>query len=204
MIGRGGAAGARFKLLLVGVGGQGVVSAARWLGDAAARAGVEVVVGQLHGMAQRGGNVEATVLFGPGQSSFIGAGGAHAVLALEPLELLRARARMSPATRGLVSLGRVVPPALSLAGGSYPDVAAMLAEVRALAPGLVAIDGPGLVRLAGDARALNVVMLGALAGLELVPIDGATLRAAIERGRPARTRESWRRAFALGLEAVRA
>ncbi len=60
----------RTKVLLVGVGGQGVLTAAQILGGAAHHAGLDVVVGQLHGMSQRGGSVECSVLIGPGKSSF--------------------------------------------------------------------------------------------------------------------------------------
>ena len=50
------------RILFAGVGGQGVLSAGRWVGDAAAGAGIDVVVGQIHGMSQRGGSVQASVV----------------------------------------------------------------------------------------------------------------------------------------------
>ena len=85
------------RVLCCGVGGQGVLSAARWLGDAAMLDDHEVRVGQLHGMSQRGGSVQATVLIGPGHSSVIGPGEADVLVALEPLEL--GRTASSPASR---------------------------------------------------------------------------------------------------------
>ena len=66
----------RFKAVIVGVGGQGVLTVAIMAGDAALRQGHNVSVGQLHGMSQRGGSVETTVLIGPGESSFVDAGDA--------------------------------------------------------------------------------------------------------------------------------
>ena len=60
----------RKELLFVGVGGQGVLSTVRVLGDAVHATGLQVVVGQLHGMSQRGGSVACSVLVGPGRSSY--------------------------------------------------------------------------------------------------------------------------------------
>ncbi len=194
----------RFKLLIAGVGGQGVLSAARWLGKAALSAGLEVVLGQLHGMSQRGGSVQSTVLIGPGYSSFIEDRGADAVLGLEPMEALRARPKMSAATRVVVNQGRVVPYILAQQDQEYPVLAGILAEIRAVAPELVTVDGPALVAAAGSARALNVVMLGALAGLEILPVGGDALWGAVAERCPAQYLESNRRAFVLGREAVMA
>ncbi len=188
----------RFKLLVTGVGGQGVLSAARWLGEAAILAGLEVVLGQLHGMSQRGGSVQSTVLIGPGHGSFIDDGSADAVLGLEPMEVLRARAKMSADTRVVVNQGRVIPHTLAQKGLEYPQLSRILAEVRAVAPETVTIDGPALVRAAGAARALNVVMLGALAGLEILPVDGDMLWRAVEKRCQAQYLEANRRAFVLG------
>jgi len=192
----------RQKVLLAGVGGQGVITLSRLLGDAAVRAGLEVRVGQLHGMSQRGGSVQASVLFGPGQSSFIPGGGADVLVALEPLEALRARPKLSPRTRALVSRGRVIPFTLAQRGEPYPDVDGLLAALRAVSPELTVIDGPELLARAAAPRSLNVLMLGALAGLELLPLDAAALLAAVERRSTGGRLEENRRAFALGREGV--
>jgi len=190
----------RFRLLVVGVGGQGVLRAARLLGEAALAEGQEVVVGQLHGMSQRGGSVESTVLIGPGRSSFIGPGQAHALLALEPLEALRARTRLSAQTRVVVSLGQVPPFTLAQRGEAYPDVEGILASLRAAAGEVVTLDGPSLAQAAGSAQALNMVMLGALAGLGVLPLAPEAVLGAIEAA--SRGDDIGRRAFGLGRRAV--
>jgi indolepyruvate ferredoxin oxidoreductase beta subunit len=192
----------RVKILVVGVGGQGALTAARWLGDAALRAGEEVAVGQLHGMAQRGGSVLATVLVGPGLSSYIRDGGADVALALEPLEALRARPSLSARTRVVVNSGRVVPHTLAQGGGSYPELDAILDGVRAVAPDVTTVDGPRLVAAAGAPRALSAVMLGALAGLGLLPFDPVHLRLAVGRGSPPALAQANVAAFDLGAAEV--
>jgi indolepyruvate ferredoxin oxidoreductase beta subunit len=194
----------RFRLLLVGVGGQGVLTAARYIGDAAFAAGLEVMAGQLHGLSQRRGSVRSTVLIGPGRSSFIARGEADLVLGLEPLEVLRARPEMSARTRVVMNRGLIATPTSIQGGIEYPDTERILAEVRAVAPDVVEVDGPAVVQAVGSAHVLNVAMLGALAGLAILPLDGESLWKAIETRCPPQHLEANRRAFALGRDQVAA
>jgi len=190
----------RLSLLLVGVGGQGVLTTAKILGTAAQESGVPVVVGQLHGMSQRGGSVECTVLLGPGESSFL-IGDADVVVGFEPLELLRALPRVGRATSVLATSSTITPWAFASAGDAYPPVEELLQPVEQAAARLTRIDGPALVREAGERRSLNMVMLGALAGLSVLPFDGEALWRAAGHELSPRYRESNRKAFELGLEA---
>ena len=192
----------RLHLLVVGVGGQGVLTAARFLAEAGRLAGLEVVVSQLHGMSQWGGSVRSTVLFGGYSSAFIEDGAADIVLGLEPLEVLRARPKMSARTKVVTNLGVVVPQLLAQRGQSYPDLDRTLAEIRAVVSQLVAIDVLAVAMAAGARRSLNVVMLGVLASLDYLPFDGDTLWRAVEACGPAQHLEANRRAFGLGKEAV--
>jgi len=195
----------RFRLLVVGVGGQGVLTLARVVGEAAMDCGVNAVMGQLHGMSQRGGSVQSTLLLGAGQTSFVGAGQADVILGLEPLEVLRALPAMRSATRVVTSTGRLVPQVLTQDGRDYPGVDSMLDQVRQRAGEVIEFDGPALAKAAGAARTLNIVMLGALAGLGALPevMGDESLLTAFQRRCPPRFLESNRRAFALGKEVVR-
>ena len=78
------------KIYCVGVGGQGNVLASKLVGEAALAAGVPVVLSETHGMAQRGGVVESTVVLGGASSPTIADGCADILLAFEPLEAVRA------------------------------------------------------------------------------------------------------------------
>lgn len=187
------------KLLLVGVGGQGVLTVARIVGDAALRAGLEVTVGALHGMAQRGGSVEATLLVGDRvRSSFIEQ--ADVVLGFEPMEALRALPRITERTRVVVNLAPVVPFPLSMQGLPYPAVEGMLDTIRSVTPHLTPVDGSALLAELSDLRGLNLLLLGVLTGLELLPCDAALLREAAERRSSPRRREANLRAFDRGCE----
>ena len=192
----------RTRVLLVGVGGQGVLTAAQVLGAAAHAAELPVVVGQLHGMSQRGGTIECAVLIGPGESSFIGPGQADVVLAFEPLEALRALPRMHPRTTVVLNTGRIVPFELVRVDKHYPSQNKVLEALAGAAGAVYVLDGPKLVAEAGADRTLNSAMLGAAAELAELPIEPATLLGAIEHRSGPRFLEANRKAFALGRDVV--
>ena len=193
-----------FRLLLVGVGGQGCVTATRVLGDAAVDSGHAARIGELHGMSQRGGSVEASVVVGPGSSGMIGPGQADVVLGLEPIETWRAIPRMAAHTRVLMNSGRIVPATITHQGKTYPELSEVVDLIRAVTQHVHVIDGSGLAREAGFPRAANVLMLGALAGLGHLPCDrDALLRAVLARS-PERLKADNRAAYELGLEAIQA
>jgi indolepyruvate ferredoxin oxidoreductase beta subunit len=148
--------------------------------------------------------VECPVLIGPGHSSHIGHGEADVVLGLEPLEVRRALPRASGHTRVVVNLGTIVPFSLAVQGEDYPPVEGILEEIRGVTRELYTVDGPGLVKQTGLPRTLNVVMLGALQGLGMLPFAEDMLWNAIERKVPARFLEANRVAFDLGIQTVRA
>ncbi len=79
------------SIVVVGVGGQGVMTLARWIGRAALAAGYDVKIAEVHGLSQRGGSVEVHVRFGERvYGPIVSEGDADYVAALEALEALRA------------------------------------------------------------------------------------------------------------------
>ena len=190
-------AAAPLQLLLVGVGGQGVLTAARVLGEAAHAAGCDVVVGQLHGMSQRGGPVECTVRLSAGAGSFL-VGAADLMAAFEPLEMLRALRGRLPPRRILLSDTPIVPYALAVEGADYPALEDVVAEARRVTDDVRTFPGSEIVRRLGDVRVLNTAVLGAIAGMGLLPFDRGALTAAASRRLPGRFVEINERAFELG------
>lgn len=193
--------GRRLGVLLVGAGGQGVLTAARLLGDAAHGAGIPVVVGQLHGMSQRGGSVQCSVLLGAGRSSFL-TGGADVVVGFEPLEVLRVRDQLRADTHVVLNRGTMVPYVLSKAGRTYPPFDDIVAELAAITRHVTVVDGPRLLPDAGAGRTLNVLMLGALAGLGLLPFDSKALWLAVAAHSPAGFVDANRRALEAGMRGI--
>jgi indolepyruvate ferredoxin oxidoreductase beta subunit len=186
-----------WRIVLAGVGGQGVPAAARFLAGAAHREGVPVAAGQLHGMAQRGGSVTATVVLWS-ESSIVAAGAADALLALEPLEALRALPALRPGGLALVDTRPQIPAPLAVERGGYPSVDQILSAVRARASTLVACDATELAAQAGSIQVLNVVMLGMLAGTGATPFSDAALEAVVLESCAPSTRAKNQRAYELG------
>ncbi|MGQ9477049.1 MAG: indolepyruvate oxidoreductase subunit beta [Candidatus Bipolaricaulia bacterium] len=194
----------RLRIYIIGVGGQGTLTAARLLGEAALRRGLEAVVSEVHGMAQRGGIVETGVLLGGYKGPVIGRGEADLVLAFEPLEALRAVLALGKASKeGLVLTNThpIRPITVSLKLGEYPDLERAFAEVERRVARLIKLEATALAKEAGSALALNMVMLGALAATELLPFPPIELEEGIKGFSP-RWAEVNLRAFRLGLEAV--
>ena len=100
---------------MTGVGGQGTLTATTLLARVAVAQGVEVVAGEIHGMAQRGGVVESTILLGGWKSPKLGFGEADIVLGFEPLETLRGLRYLKQG--GVVFSSTDVIPPLSVSAG---------------------------------------------------------------------------------------
>lgn len=188
------------NLLLAGVGGQGVLFTARLLGRAATEADLEVRVGQIYGLSQRGGSVEATIRIGPVNTAFIPQNEADVVVGLEPLETERVLPRMSEATTVLVNRTPIVPTSLTLDRDEYPDLESIVGRIATVAGIVHVIDGNALALQAGDRRLLSMVMLGAIDGFELLPIPTEVLVSAVETDGSGSDPQSRVRAFQLGRE----
>lgn len=189
----------RFKILVVGVGGQGVLTVAKIMGEAALLSGMPVMVGQLHGMSQRGGAVSSTIVIGPGQSAMISAKQADIVLGFETLEVKRALPLMAEHTKVIVNTGRIMPFVLSVTGKPYPELESILTEIRSVTDQIYQVDGPDIVSQVGTARSLNFIMLGALAGLKVLPFDDNVIWSAVEKRIPPKLVELNHQAFELGM-----
>lgn len=151
-------------LVLAGVGGQGVLSAAAILSLSAREAGFHVRQGEVHGMSQRGGAVEAHLRIGtePVASGLIPRHRADLILSLEPVEGLRYLEYLSPEGTLVTSIDPFenIP--------DYPELEGVLDRIRSL-PRSVLIPARTLAREAGSANAVNVVMVGAASSF--VPMD---------------------------------
>jgi indolepyruvate ferredoxin oxidoreductase beta subunit len=191
------------RVLFAGVGGQGVLLAGRCVGDAAVANGLEAVVGQVHGMSQRGGAVQAAVAIGGARSWEVPNGMADALVGLEPLELARALVKVSKRTTVIANTRPVLPASLQSAGTPYPPLASLLGPVGEAAGALTAVDASALASQAGSPRSLNVVMLGMLAATGVLPFPGESLQEAVLAVAGPGLERIHREAFRLGREVMR-
>jgi indolepyruvate ferredoxin oxidoreductase, beta subunit len=183
------------SVLLAGVGGQGVLLASEVLAEVAALAGHDVKKSEVHGMAQRGGSVVSHLRFGAEVfSPLIPRGGADFLVSFERLETLRYLDSLHAGSVVLVNNQQILPLPVSVGKAVYPpDV-----EERVRAAGVRAqfVDGTGLAAAAGNAKAVNAVILGALAAIMGFP--ESLWQEALRHQVPPRLLEVNLRAFALG------
>jgi len=188
---------------LVGVGGQGIITAARIIGDAAILAGEKVLLSETHGMAQRGGSVICTARIGDRAGPLVPDMSADVILSLELLETLRAACKASKDTVVLSSTERLVPLSVSTQKMRYPSQQEVADKMSSLAKAVVMVDAAGLAAQAGSPISSNVVMVGALAGSGAAGIDTDRFEEAVKANIPRRLDENLK-AFALGVEAGKA
>ena len=194
------------NIIFTGVGGQGNVLAAKLVAAALLDAGQEVAVGDVFGLSQRGGSVASHVRYWRGGPvpPLISRGHLDVVVGFEPLEALRILSEFgTPRTLVLVNDIAIPPVGVLMGRAQYPPQARMLAQMRELAREVIAIDGVDLAHKAGDAQGLNLVMVGALLGLELLPLALDAMKAQVKSSVPPRFLDMNLRALELGSAAVR-
>lgn len=158
-------------IVVASVGGQGGILATRVLATLFLRQGWQVKTSEVHGMAQRGGSVETHVRRGRTvHSPLIPRGEADALLALEQLEGLRYLPWVRPGGTVVCSTERIAPVTVTLGGQAYPEGIRERLEQRAGC--VVWVDALGIGREAGNVRAANVALLGALSALMPEPVEG--------------------------------
>jgi indolepyruvate ferredoxin oxidoreductase beta subunit len=185
-------------IILAGVGGQGVLSIAAIIAQAAVAGGLSVRQSEVHGMAQRGGAVLAHLRLSDGEiaSDLVPQGGADMIISMEPLESLRYAAWLAPEG----ALVTAAEPFVNI--GDYPDIEEVLGAVKRF-PLFRLVEAAGLARQAGLPRAVNMVMVGAAS--PFLPIAGEVLErtiASMFAAKEAAVVEANKRAFTLGREAA--
>jgi len=142
-------------IILAGVGGQGILSIATVLGEAALADNLLIKQAETHGMSQRGGAVYSHMRISdqPIASDLIPGGSADLILAVEPMESLRYLSYLSE-TGYLVTN---VTPFVNIP--NYPDIKSVMDEIHKL-PRHIAIDAEAIAKEVGSSRASNMVMLG--------------------------------------------
>ena len=161
------------NILIVGVGGQGTLLAAKVLGAYATLQGYQCKLSEVHGMSQRGGSVVTHVRYGQEiHTPVIWEGGADVVLAFEPLEALRYAHYLSPDGAVVTNVTPIPPLAVTTGKIQYPDIQAQLPNAHRVA----ATD---LALAAGSVKCVNMVMLGALA--RVVGLDYDVLVEAVKQ-----------------------
>ena len=186
-------------IILAGVGGQGLLSIAAVLGDAALGLGLHLRQCEVHGMAQRGGVVQSHIRYSdaPLYSDLVREGTADLILSLEPMESLRYLPFLRPD-------GALVTNSLPVKNiPDYPDLDRILGEIRRL-PRHRIVDAAIMAEQAGSPQSANLVLLGAATpflGLAEDSLEAGNR--SVFAGKDPRIVETNLRGFRLGVEAAR-
>ncbi len=192
----------KVNIVLAGVGGQGVVTAAYLLGKACLNGKVNVFTSEVHGMAQRGGSVSCTVRMGDVSGPLVPAGCADVLLSTEPLETLRYILYVNKKTKIITDIHPVIPFTVAVGGETYPSLEEIFAELRTRGE-LYTIDALQIAEDVGAVITRNIVLLGALAGSEVLPFPSEVLLETILENVPEKYKSVNRNAFTRGLNAFK-
>jgi indolepyruvate ferredoxin oxidoreductase, beta subunit len=149
------------NIFLSGVGGQGTILASNILAEVFLKAGYDVKKAEVHGMAQRGGDVTTHFRYGKKvYSPLIKYGDADFLLSFEELEALRYINWVKPDGKIIINQQQIFPPAVNLGNMAYPrDVAKTFK--KHFKENVLIIDGQGIAKKLGNVQAANVVLVGA-------------------------------------------
>lgn len=185
------------NILIVGVGGQGTLLASNVLGALGKRLGVDVKLSEVHGMSQRGGSVVTHVRMGEKiYSPVIEEGTADIVLAFEKLEAFRFRHYLKKDGTILVNLQEMMPMPVITGDKEYPD--RTIEKMREEGLDVREIEGLRFAREAGNTKAVNTVMLGALS--KILNVKYEDMEAAMVASVPQKLVDVNKTALKLGYE----
>ena len=192
------------NIVITGVGGQGVLTLAEILAKAALADSHNVRVGEIHGMAQRGGHVICTVRIGPNvKGPIIDLGSAHLLVGFEPVETLREIGIIRNDGCVLMSSYIQYPVAVSMGQAKYPDYDIIISEMKKFTNRIIEIDAMGLAKSAGSTRSLNMIMLGAIIGTSITPVSENATLTAVRNAFPKKFESVNTEAIRLGLSKVK-
>jgi indolepyruvate ferredoxin oxidoreductase beta subunit len=194
------------NLVISGVGGQGNLLLSRLIGRILLRKDYLVAVGETLGVAQRGGAVMSNMriskkmLFGP----LIPEGKSHIILSLEPLETLRMLVRYgNPKVVTITNFNPLFPVSVLSRKERYPDFGALREAITQLSKSAWFVDATDMGLKLGTPIVANVIMLGALVGLNLLPVTEAEIEEEIKSSFTSDRVELNIKALKMGIDAIK-
>lgn len=187
----------KLDIILSGVGGQGILSIAAIIGEAALNQGLQIKQAEVHGMSQRGGDVQSNLRISSDKiySDLIAKGTADAIISLEPMEALRYVPYLSK--QGWIVVNSS--PFVNIP--NYPELESVLKELSTY-PNVILLDIDGIAKEGSVARATNIVLLGAasvILGMDHNSLEDAIARIFARKGEA--IVEMNHKAFRIGREA---
>jgi indolepyruvate ferredoxin oxidoreductase beta subunit len=191
------------NLIIAGVGGQGNVLASQLVGRALVRENFYVTIGETYGASQRGGAVMSHLRISKESqhSPLIPEGQADIVVALEPVEALRVIGQYgNPSVAAVVNSRPIYPTAVTVGEAEYPSLEKIKQTIYELARKAWFIDATEIALSYGSPIFTNIIMVGALAGTNLLPLNRKKFEETIKESFPSTHVADNLKAFARGLE----
>lgn len=194
-----------YNIIVTGVGGQGNVMASRVLSHMLSLKGYQITIGETFGASQRGGSVMSHIRVSV-ESSWspqMPKGQADIIVALEPVEALRVLAAYGNPAVTVLSNTRPIHPVGVIAGElNYPDLEEIKKSLAGLAGQVLFIDATDEAVKLGNPVLSNILMVGAVSGLGLLPVGIEEFTKAISAFIPEKHRDVNVRAFEIGMGKV--
>jgi len=191
------------SIVVAGVGGQGTLLASKILSEAAQRRGLFVRTSETIGMAQRGGSVSSHIRIGSQDVSPVSPlRHADVLIGFELAEAARQLNRLKPDAYAVVNVDCIIPTNVALRQGEYHCDEYLSAIKNNIGRGLYINAAPMAIE-AGDARTLNIVLLGFSVRAGILPFGEDEIREAMECCIKPKLLEINRKAFLMGAEAAR-
>ena len=194
-----------FNVIIGGVGGQGNVIASQILGEMLVFQGYVITIGETYGASQRGGAVMSHLRISTKDqfSPLIPEGQCDLLVALEPVEGLRILAHYgNPRVMTLLNTRPIHPMDVISGDATYPEVSKVIAKIKELSRRVWALNATEVALEMGDPIFSNIVMLGALSAMEVLPIHRQGFESVITDLLPSRTLDENMKAFDKGEEVV--
>jgi len=184
------------KLIVCGVGGQGVTYTVRLLMSAAVLAGIKVNTDEIHGLSQRGGVVNAGLTFGESGHGYVGEGEADFLIGLEKLEAQRSIHYLNANSRAVIDSTEITPFTVNCGQSSYPDTDKFIKKLEQTIAEVMYIKGNEDIHR----KLKSYFVLGVASTLKDFPIEPQFIQQAIEQIARAAVVDESVRVFNLGRD----
>jgi len=194
-----------YNVIITGVGGQGNVMASRIVGNMLSRKGLSVTIGETFGASQRGGSVMSHLRISTGSSwsPQIPNGKCHLIISLEPTEAMRVLATYgNPNVKVLCNTRPIHAIGVISGDQQYPDLDEITSWVAELSEAFWFLDATEKAMELGNPILGNIMMIGAVAGIGVLPLYRKDFEAAIAENLSADKLELNLKAYDLGVGMV--
>jgi indolepyruvate ferredoxin oxidoreductase beta subunit len=195
-----------YSIIITGVGGQGNVMASRVLANMLVRRGYKITIGETFGASQRGGSVMSHIRISANAtwSPQIPKSKADVVVTLEPIEAIRVLTTYgNPDVQVLTNTRPIYPVGVISGELTYPSIEEIQDAIRDLSARAWFVDATEEAIKMGNPILGNIIMIGAVAGIGVLPVDREDFTEVIKENLPAGTLEINLKAFDLGIAKVK-